>query len=132
MIRAKIDHLLLISDGLGGYKLVYKNVFETHSPTTLYIQDVGINRVHVNNSIHERSNGYLDDPVRLARGFRSNEPGRIKLAIIHQSFLRPHMKLDKNTTPAEKAGIHIPGRNKMRTLIRCAAYSALSHSHLLK
>lgn len=119
--------LLLISDGLGGYKLGYKNVFKTDPPTTLYIPDASVNGVHVNNNISERSNGYLAEHIGCARGFNSAEPGRIKLCIIHKDFLRPHGGLS-GMTPAEKAGIHIPGPNKLHTLIRCAAASALAHT----
>ena len=117
--------LLLISDGLNGYKTGYKNAFKAHPPTTLYLPDASVNGVHVNNSIVERSNGHLASCIGRARGFNSDEPGLITLDIIYRNFIRKHMGLD-GSTPAEKEGIHIPGANKMRTLIRCAAAAAFN------
>ena len=60
-----------------------------------------------------------------ARGFNSDEPGLITLGIIYRDFVRPHMAID-DMTPAEKAGIDIPGVDKMFVLIRCAAASRLN------
>ena len=40
----------------------------------------------------------------------------------HHNFLRPHMGLGEMTL-AEKAGITIPGPDRLLTLIRCAAAS---------
>ena len=127
--------LLMIADGLNGYKTGNKNVFKTDPPTTMYIQDASVNGVHVNNSIEERSNGYLEECIRGGRGFNSDEPGRITLGIIYRDFVRPHMGID-DMTPAEKAGIHIPcvektgidilGVDRMLALIRCAAASRLN------
>ena len=133
--KITIPPLLMIADGLNGYKTGNKNVFKTDPPTTMYIQDASVNGVHTNNSIEERSNGYLQECIRGARGFNSDEPGRITLGIIYRDFVRPHMGID-NMTPAEKAGIHIPcaekagihipGIDKMLALIRCAAASRLN------
>ena len=127
--------LLMIADGLNGYKKGNKNVFKADPPTTLYIPDAAVNGVHVNNSIEERSNGYLEECIRGARGFNSDEPGRITLGIAYRDFVRPHMGIN-DMTPAEKAGIHIPyaenagipipGIDKMLALIRCAAASRLN------
>ena len=65
--KITIPPLIRIADGLNGYKTRNKNVFKTDPPTTLYIQDAAVNGVHVNNSIEERSNGYLEECIRGAR-----------------------------------------------------------------
>ena len=55
-------------------------------------------------------------------------PGYVRLDSVfldkptYHNFLRPHMGLG-GMTSAEKAGIMIPGPDKLPTLIRCAAAS---------
>ena len=61
----------------------------------------------------------------ILRGFNSDVPGLFVPDEIHHNFLRRHMGLG-GLTPAEKAGIAIPGPDKMRAMIRCAAASRFS------
>lgn len=117
---AGMKPILLISDGLGGYKKGYKNVFKADPPTVLYHPDAAVNGVHVNNGIIERSNGHFTPCIVHARGFNSDEPGLATLDIIHRNFIRKHMGVG-GCTPVEKENIYIPRTNKMFTLIRCAA-----------
>lgn len=58
----------------------------------------------------------MDETVHGRRGFGSKHPGLLRLSY---NFLRPHMALG-GRTPAEAAGIIIPGHDKMRALIRAA------------
>ena len=56
------------------------------------------------------------------RGFGSDHPGLLSLYVVYHNFLRPHMGIG-GMTPAEKAGIIIPGKDKLLMLIRYAAAS---------
>ena len=115
--------LLLLSDKLRGYKKGYNNTMGAKpQPVTMHISDVSINNRHVNNNQHERHNGDIERRKKGSRGFNSDIPGLFVLDEIHHNFLRPHMGLGE-MTPAEKAGITIPGPDKLLTLIRCAAAS---------
>lgn len=54
------------------------------------------------------------------RGFDSDDPGLPPLHVAYHNFLRPHSGIC-GMTPAEEAGIHVPGPDKLLTPIRCAA-----------
>ena len=119
--------LLWINDRLNGFMTGYKNVLKTDPPSTLYIPDAALKGVHVNNNIHERSNGSVAQCIARARGFHSDEPGLLGFHIQYRNFIQPHYGLD-GMTPAEKIGIKIPGPNKLLTLIRCAVASKFKFS----
>ena len=120
--------LLALNGRLSGFSTVHKNVFKTDPPSTPYIADAALNGVYVNNNnVHERHNWSVAQFIARARWFHSDEPGLFALYTIYHNFLRPHMGLD-GMTSAEKYGIKIPGHNKLRTLIRCAAASKFKFS----
>ena len=115
--------LLLLSDKLGGYRRGYGNTMRTGPrPVTMHIPDAAVNNRHVNNNQHERHNGDAERRKKGSRGFNSDVPGLFVLDEVYHNFLRPHMGLG-GMTPAEKAGITIPGPDRLLTLIRCAAAS---------
>ena len=107
--------LLLLSDALKGYKIGYRNTMKTGPKLiTIHIPDASVN------NRHERHNGETQRYKAGSRGCNSDEPGLFLLEEVYHNFLRPHMGLN-NMTPAEKSGIHIPGPDKLLTLIRRAA-----------
>ena len=107
--------LLLLSDGLKGYKIGYRNTMKTGPKLiTIHIPDASVN------NRHERHNGETQRYKAGSRGYNSDEPGLFLLEEVYHNFLRPHMGLN-NMTPAEKSGIHIPRPDKLLTLIRRAA-----------
>ena len=112
--------LLLLSDKLRGYKTGYKNTMKSEPPTTMHIPDAAVSNIR--NNQHERHNGDGELRKKGSRGFNSYIPGLFVLDQTYHNFLRPHMGLG-GMTPAEKAGIAIPGPDKLLTLIRCAAAS---------
>ena len=114
--------ILLVSDKLPGYRKGYNNTMKTTPRTTMHIADAAVKKRHVNNNRHERQNGETQRCKANRRGFNSDSPGLFLLNEIYHNFLRPHMGLD-GMTPAEKEGIHIPGPDRLLTLIRCAAAS---------
>ena len=59
---------------------------------------------------------------KRARGFNSDVPALLVPEEAYHNFLRPHPGLG-GLTPAEKAGIRVPGPDKLLTMIRCAAAS---------
>ena len=88
---------------------------------TIHIANVALYGKHVDNNQHERQNRGLADRLKAGvRGLNSDHPGLLFLWVVYHNFLRPHMGIG-GITPAEKAGIHIPGKDKLLTLIRCAA-----------
>ena len=115
--------LLLLSDKLGGYRKGYNNTMRAEPrPVTMHMPDAAVNNSrHVNNNQHERHNGDTERRKKGSRGFSSDVPGLLVLdEVYHHNFLRLHMGLG-GMTPAGKAGITIPGPDRLPTLIRCAA-----------
>ena len=115
-----------VSDGLSSYKQAHeqeyaaKNPQDTHS---MHISDAGLAKKHNNNHI-ERSNGTFRVCYRQRRGVKSDKSPLFTGFAIYYNFIRPHMGLG-GSTPAEAAGIKIHGTDKWRTLLNCAALSAL-------
>ena len=64
----------------------------------------------------------MDEFLHGRRAFNSDHPGLFRLYVVFHNFLRPHMALGAKT-PAEAAGIVVPGHDTLRTLIRAAAAS---------
>lgn len=117
--------LILLSDKLRGFRTAHKTVMCAGSrPQTLHYADAGINKKHVNNNRHERRNGTMADLISNRRGFNSDTPPLLILGKIFYNFVDPHTGIG-GKTPAEVEGIIIPGRNKIRTLIRCAVFTRL-------
>ena len=116
----------MLSDRLGGFIKSFNDLLETFpDPESIHIANLSIKGKHVDNNQHERQNGSLDETLHGRRGFGSKHPGLLRLYVVYHNFLRPHMALG-GRTPAEAAGIIVPGSDKMRTLIRAAAAARFS------
>ena len=114
-----------LSDKLRGYMDGYDDMMRDEPrPVTMHIpDDASANNRHANSNRHERHNGDTERCKKCSRGFNSGVPGLFVLDEVYRhNFLRPHMG-PGGMTPAEKAGITIPGPDRLPTLIRCAAAS---------
>ena len=58
---------------------------------------------------------------KVTRGLKREDSAIISGLPIHHNFLRSHLGLPEGMTPAEAAGIHIEGADKILTLVRAAA-----------
>lgn len=80
---------------------------------------------HPNNNIVERLHGTIREPNKVQRGLK--EGSSINIAEGHKvfyNFLRGHMGLDGENTPAQKAGVKLNlGENKWMELIKQASKS---------
>ena len=113
---------ILVGDCLRGFFEGFRDVLETSpEPESLHIANAALKGKHVDNNQHERQNGDMADRIKAGtRGFNSDCPGLLSLHAVYHNFLRPHLGIG-GMTPAEKAGVHVPGPDKLLTLIRCAA-----------
>ena len=55
------------------------------------------------------------------RGLEREDSAIISGLRLYHNFVRPHLGLPDNQTPAEAAGITVEGNNKFQTLIQAAA-----------
>ena len=60
---------------------------------------------------------------KVTRGLKREDSGIIIGTQLYHNFVRSHLGLPDNQTPAEAAGLHIQGVNKWFTLIQAAAKS---------
>jgi len=66
-------------------------------------------------------NGEMRDREKVVRGVKSMQSLVFKGYQIFHNYIRPHMSLDGEKTPAEACGIKITGENKWITLIQNAS-----------
>ena len=112
--------------GRGGHNVCRHVLATSPEPESLHIANAALKGKHVDNNRHERQNGDQADRIKAGtRGFNSDCPGVLILHVVYYNFLRPHLGIG-GITPAEKAGIHIPGPDRLLTLIRCAAAARLA------
>ena len=57
---------------------------------------------------------------KVTRGIKKEDSGVITGLRTYHNFVRSHLGLPENQTPAEAAGIHMQDTNKLKTLIQAA------------
>ena len=72
------------------------------------------------NNVHERLNGELKPLIRKRGGYKVANPVMVGLVVLGYDFFRPHAALN-GRTPAEAAGIHVDGSDRVLTLLEAAA-----------
>ena len=115
---------MILSDCLRGFGNAFKKILATNPvPESIHINNLALKGKHIDNNMHERQSGSLAERLNGGtHGFGSDHPGLFSMYVVYYNFLRSHMGIG-GITPAEKAGIIISGKDKLRTLIRCAAAS---------
>ena len=69
----------------------------------------------------ERMNGEVRDREKVMRGLKNMDSPIVKGMQLFHNFIRPHMGLPNEMTPAEAAGIKVEGQNKWLTIIQNAS-----------
>jgi transposase-like protein len=109
---------ILITDGLPADHGAFMREYWTRTNGAQHIKDIHIDgKVH--NNKMERMNGEIRDRERCMRTLEKTDTPISKGMKICHNFIRPLMAL-KGKTPAEVAGIEVPGKNKWLTLIQNA------------
>ena len=99
---------ILVSDGLQVFIAPAKKVFyRTCGPRFVHIREVHLQNMFNQNNVYERLNGEFEDRLKCVWGLKSDDPGLIRLIIIHHNFFRKHGGLENNMTPAEAIGVDI-------------------------
>ncbi len=58
---------------------------------------------------------------KVTRGLKKEDSAIVAGLRLYHNYVRPHLGLPDNQTPAEAAGIIVQGNNKWMTLIQAAA-----------
>lgn len=74
-----------------------------------------------NNQMESFNGNTLRMREKVTRGLKREDSAIISGLHIYHNFLRPHLGLPEGMTPAEAAGIHVEGADKILTLVRAAS-----------
>ncbi len=114
----------LISDKAANFHHAWKEQYKAKNflhKETEHINEVAFDGIHHNNQVE----GFNGNTVRLredaVRGLKREDSAIISGLRLYHNFVRPHLGLPDNQTPAEAAGITVEGNNKFQTLIQAAA-----------
>ena len=114
----------IISDGASNFAEATTNVFYNRNLTrdeqVKHIRDITFDGERHNNK-QERFNGEFRDREKVIRGVKKADGPIFQGAQIYHNFIKPHMALKNEMTPAEAAGIKVQGDNKWITIIQNAS-----------
>lgn len=85
-----------------------------------HIRDINFKGEPHNNKM-ERMNGEVRDREKVMRSLKTTETPILKGYQIFHNYVRGHMGLENEITPAEAAGIKVEGDNKWLTIIQNAS-----------
>ena len=114
----------LTSDGASNFSHAHKKQYAAKN--FLHKESKHERHIHLagdmNNNQMESFNGAtLRHREKVTRGLKKDDSSIISGLRIYHNFVRPHLGLTDNMTPAEAAGIHIEGNSKILTMIQAAA-----------
>ncbi len=92
---------------------------------TWHINEVAFDGIHHNNRMGSFNGVTLRHGEKVVRGLKREDSGIISGLRIYHNFAKPHLSLPDQMVPAETAGITIEDDNKILTMIRAAAESAV-------
>jgi len=119
----------IISDGASNFAEATTNVFYNRNLTrdeqVKHIRDITFDGERHNNK-QERFNGEFRDREKVIRGVKKADSPIFQGAQIYHNFIKPHMALKDEMTPAEAAGIKVQGDNRWITLIQNAQLTTVN------
>ncbi len=114
----------LISDGASNFHYAWKQQYKAKNflhKDTRHINEIAFDGVHHNNQMESFNGATLRHREKVCRGLKKDDSAIISGLRLYHNFVRPHLGLPDQITPAEAAGITIQGANKWLTLIQAAA-----------
>ena len=115
----------IITDGAFNFSSAFEKAFWRQNKA-LAIQHIRHVRMSgdKNNNRMERLNGEIRDREKVMRSLKKTDSPILTGCQIYHNYVRPHMALD-GSTPADKAGVHIKGKDKWLTIIQNASKGGL-------
>ncbi len=112
---------VLITDGAWNFvEARRKEFWSMKGERVQHVRDINFKGEPHNNKM-ERMNGEVRDREKVMRSLKTTETPILKGYQIFHNFVRPHMGLENEITPAEAAGIKVEGNNKWLTIIQNAS-----------
>ncbi len=116
----------LISDGAANFHNAWEKQYKAKNflhKETEHVDDIAFDGIHHNNQMESFNGNTLRHREKVTRGLKREDSGIIIGLQLYHNFVRPHLGLPDDQTPAEAAGITVEGSNKWKTLIQAAAKS---------
>ncbi len=116
----------LISDKAANFHHAWKQQYKAKNflhKETEHIHDVAFDGIHHNNQMESFNGATLRHREKVCRGLKKDDSSIISGLRLYHNFVRPHLGLPNQITPAEAAGITVEGDNKWLTMIQAAAKS---------
>lgn len=113
----------LISDKAANFHHAWKQQYRAKNflhKDTQHINEVAFDGIHHNNQMESFNGNTIRHREKVTRGIKTEDSGVITGLQTYHNFVRPHLGLPDNQTPAEAAGIHVQGTNKLKTIIQAA------------
>ena len=112
----------LISDGAHNFSDANNKEWWTMKKETRtnHIRDIHLSG-EIHNNKMERQNGEWRDREKVFRSLKRDDTPILAGMQIFHNYIRPHMGLPNEITPAEAAGIKVEGQNKWITIIQNAS-----------
>jgi transposase-like protein len=114
---------ILISDGAYNFRHAWKKQYKAKNflhKDTRHVNEVAFDGIHHNNKMESFNGNTIRHREKVTRGIKKEDSGVITGLRTYHNFVRPHLGLPENQTPAEAAGIHVQGTNKLKTIIQAA------------
>ena len=113
----------LISDKAANFHHTWKQQYRAKNflhKDTRHINEIAFDGIHHNNQMESFNGNTIRHREKVTRGIKREDSGIITGTQFYHNVMRPHLGLPENQTPAEAAGIHVQGTNKLKTLIQAA------------
>ena len=113
----------LVSDKAANFHEAWQDQYMAknwlHKQTT-HINQVEFDGIHHNNQMESFNGATIRHREKVVRGLKKEDSAILTGLQMYHNFVRPHLGLPDQATPAEAAGINIQGDNKFLTLIQAA------------
>jgi putative transposase len=111
----------LITDGAFNFDSAFRHAFwlENKRLAIQHIRHIRMSGDQNNNKM-ERMNGEIRDREKVMRSLKKDDSPILTGYQLFHNYIRPHMGLE-GSTPAERAGIRVEGKDKWLTLIQNAS-----------
>jgi transposase-like protein len=119
-IAGKVPHTI-VTDGAFNFESAFRSAYRRENEA-LMVQHIRHVRMSgdKNNNRMKRLNGEIRDREKVMRSLKKTDSPILTGYQLFHNYVRPHMALENNT-PAEKAGIHVKGKDKWLTIIQNAS-----------
>ena len=121
----------LVSDGASNFHHAWRQQYApknyTHKQTE-HINQIAFDGEHHNNQMESFNGNTIRHREKVIRGLKKDDSAILTGLQLYHNFVRPHLGLPDNTTPAEAAGIDVQGDNKLLTMIQAAVRAEMERA----